>query len=47
MDRSFDMELERNVATKLIHGHLVANPEAAGRFRQEAKPAARISYDSG
>jgi eukaryotic-like serine/threonine-protein kinase len=42
--RSFDTELERNVAIKLIHGHLVANPEAAARFRQEARAAASFTH---
>jgi len=42
--KSFDTELERNVAIKLIHPHLVASLEAAARFKQEAKAAASFTH---
>ena len=42
--RSFDTELERDVAIKLIHPHLIASSEAATRFKQEAKAAASFAH---
>ena len=42
--KSFDTELERDVAIKLIHPHLIAGSEAATRFKQEAKAAASFAH---
>ena len=44
MYKSFDTELERNVAIKLIHPHLVASREAATHFKQEAKAPASFTH---
>ena len=42
--RATDTALERDVALKMIREDLVANPEAAERFRREAKAAAAITH---
>jgi tRNA A-37 threonylcarbamoyl transferase component Bud32 len=42
--RATDTALEREVALKMIREDLVANPEAAERFRREAKAAAAITH---
>ncbi|MBN2320935.1 MAG: protein kinase [Acidobacteria bacterium] len=42
--RSFDMELERHVAVKLIHPALTDSSEAATRFKREARVAAGFTH---
>jgi serine/threonine-protein kinase len=39
-----DVALERTVAAKLIHDDLMASPEAAERFRREARAAAAFTH---
>jgi len=39
-----DAELERRVAVKLIRAELMASPEAAARFKREARAAASFSH---
>ncbi len=39
-----DVALDRAVAAKVIHDHLVGSPEAAERFRREARAAASFSH---
>src|SRR5689334_4060885 len=34
----------REVALKVMHGHLLADPSFVGRFRREAKAAAQIAH---
>jgi hypothetical protein len=41
---ALDTELERRVAVKLIRSDLLASPEAAVRFKREAKAAASFSH---
>ncbi len=41
---SFDTELDRHVAIKLVHPALTLSSEAAARFRQEAKVAASLTH---
>jgi eukaryotic-like serine/threonine-protein kinase len=41
---AFDKELERHVAVKLIRADLTAHPEAAVRFKREAKAAAGFTH---
>ncbi|MBX7258510.1 MAG: protein kinase [Candidatus Hydrogenedentes bacterium] len=41
---AWDTRLERRVALKMIHPHLLAQPPIAERFDQEAKRAARIEH---
>jgi hypothetical protein len=42
--QAFDMELERQVAVKLIRSDLTASAAAAARFKQEAKAAASFTH---
>ncbi|MBN1567200.1 MAG: protein kinase [Acidobacteria bacterium] len=42
--RSFDTELDRHVAIKLIHPHLTSSTEAAARFKQEARAAGGFAH---
>ncbi len=42
--RATDTALERDVALKMMREELVANPDAAERFRREAKAAAMITH---
>jgi ELWxxDGT repeat protein len=41
---AWDTELERRVALKMVHHHLLANPAVSKRFLQEARAAARIEH---
>jgi tRNA A-37 threonylcarbamoyl transferase component Bud32 len=52
--RARDVQLDREVALKVLPGHQAENPAARERFRREARAAARLShknivtlYDSG
>jgi len=42
--KSFDMELQRHVAIKLIHPSLTDSSEAATRFKREARVAASFTH---
>jgi serine/threonine protein kinase len=42
--KAFHPALEREVALKLIHTHLVSDPEAVDRFRREAKVVAALRH---
>lgn len=42
--RATDLNLQREVAIKLLHPHLAARPDVAERFRIEALAAARLSH---
>jgi serine/threonine-protein kinase len=42
--QSLDMELQRQVAIKLIHPDLTSSVEAAARFKQEARAAAGFTH---
>ena len=42
--QAFHPALEREVALKLIHRHLVSDPEAIDRFRREAKVVATLRH---
>src|SRR5207342_1314157 len=39
-----DLHLEREVALKVLHPHLTAEPAVVERFRREAQLAARLSH---
>ncbi len=41
-----DTVLDRVVAVKVLHPHLAGDPTIVGRFRDEAKAAARLSHQS-
>ncbi|MBI2423405.1 MAG: protein kinase [Candidatus Hydrogenedentes bacterium] len=41
---AWDKRLERRVALKMVHPHLLAHPGGAGRFLREARAAARIEH---
>jgi serine/threonine protein kinase len=41
---AFDIQLEREVAVKLLHADTAASPEAVSRFQREAKAAARLHH---
>jgi serine/threonine-protein kinase len=41
---AFDVELQREVAVKVIRPEWLASPDAAGRFRREARAAALLSH---
>ncbi len=41
---AWDTQLERRVALKMVHPHLLANPAVSKRFLQEARAAARIEH---
>ncbi len=41
---AWDCNLERRVAIKLLHSHLLSDSDAVNRFRVEAKAAASIDY---
>ncbi len=41
---AWDMLIERSVALKLLHPHLVADQTASARFRREAQAAARVRH---
>jgi len=43
---AWDTQLERRVALKMVHPHLLANPSISRRFLQEARAAARIEHPS-
>lgn len=43
---AWDTQLERRVALKMVHPHLLANPSVSRRFLQEARAAARIEHPS-
>ncbi len=43
---AFDTQLKRPVAVKVIRPDLMASPEAAARFRREARTAAGLSHPS-
>ena len=42
--RAADVALEREVAVKMLREDLIANPQAAERFRREARMSASISH---
>lgn len=42
--RARDKRLERNVAVKLMHPHLAAQPDFITRFNREARSAAQLSH---
>jgi hypothetical protein len=42
--RAFDPELDRDVAVKVPHDGILANPEALQRFRREARAAAKLQH---
>ncbi len=42
--RARDPRLDRQVAIKVLPGHLAADPEALGRFEREAMSVARLSH---
>jgi eukaryotic-like serine/threonine-protein kinase len=42
--RAFDVVLERQVAIKLMHREIAANPEQLERFRREARSVAQLSH---
>lgn len=41
---AWDTQLDRRVALKMVHAHLLANPAVSKRFLQEARVAARIEH---
>lgn len=41
---AWDTQLERRVAIKMVHPHLLANPLVSKRFLQEARAAARVEH---
>lgn len=41
---AWDTQLERRVALKMVHPHLLVNPSVSKRFLQEARAAARIEH---
>jgi Tol biopolymer transport system component/predicted Ser/Thr protein kinase len=42
--RAFDLELERTVALKVLASHALADDEARGRFRREARAASALNH---
>jgi serine/threonine-protein kinase len=42
--RAHDLQLEREVAIKILHEHYAADPEYLERFRREARAVARLSH---
>lgn len=42
--RAFDTTLERQVAIKVMHNHMVADADQLERFRREARAVARLSH---
>ena len=44
--RAHDLQLERQVAIKILHEHYAADPEYLERFRREARRVARLSHPS-
>jgi GAF domain-containing protein/predicted Ser/Thr protein kinase len=42
--RAHDMRLDRDVAIKVVKGHLLSDPEARARFRREAQLVARLQH---
>jgi serine/threonine-protein kinase len=42
--RARDLQLDRSVAIKILHGRFVADPEYVERFRREARAVARLSH---
>jgi eukaryotic-like serine/threonine-protein kinase len=41
--RGYDVNLDRSVAVKVMHGHLARDPQFKQRFMQEARSAAKLS----
>ncbi|HEY1554260.1 MAG TPA: serine/threonine-protein kinase [Kofleriaceae bacterium] len=44
--RGSDIQLHRGVAIKIMHAHLGAEPVMVGRFRREARVAARMQHEN-
>lgn len=44
--RARDLHLEREVALKVLHPHLTADPAVVERFRREAQLAARLNHNN-
>lgn len=44
--RAYDLNLERQVAIKLMHAHFASKPEFRARLIQEAKTAAKLDHPS-
>lgn len=42
--RALDTQLEREVALKILHEHIAANPENRERFAREARAVARLNH---
>src|SRR5438067_4387664 len=42
--RAHDLQLEREVAIKILHEHYAQDPEYLERFRREARAVARLSH---
>ena len=42
--RAHDLQLERDVAVKILHQHYAEDPEYLERFRREARAVARLSH---
>lgn len=42
--RAYDAHLDRSVAVKILHPHLVADIEMVGRFERESRNAARLHH---
>ena len=44
--RAYDTHLQREVAIKLLHSHLISHGEARARFEREAHSVARLMHPS-
>src|SRR5687768_16592076 len=44
--KAHDESLQREVAVKLLHAHLVAEPESKSRLQREAQAVAKLHHDN-